>query len=287
MKGCPAAIVTMMDAMRQRVICDAGASPASGAVWTAQNQHFAAIERDLPEEIAVAIMAGRRPAAVMIASPADYADLGWGFALTEGIAARPSDIEICSVTPEASGVRVVLQLLGQAGAVRERVLPGRSGCGLCGVSDLKQAVRAVPRVASGGRMAPEVLHAAIAALEKHQPLNARTHAVHAAAHVRSDGSLTEVREDIGRHNALDKLVGALAQAGIDPADGAVLLTSRASYEMVDKAAMAGVRILAAVSAPSALALRKAQAAGMTLVGVARRDSFAVFSGAERLGWRQT
>ena len=273
--------------MRQKIISNDGSSPASGAVWTARDRQFTSIERDLPEEIAVAIMVGRRPAAVMIASPADYADLGWGFALTEGIAARPADIEACSVTPESSGVRVVLQLFSQSGAVRERVLPGRSGCGLCGVSDLKQAVRAVPRVASGGGIAPEVLHAAVAALEKHQPLNAQTHAVHAAAHVRSDGKLTEVREDVGRHNALDKLIGALARAGIDPADGAVLLTSRASYEMVDKAAMAGVRILAAVSAPSALALRKAQAADMTLVGVARRDSFVAFSGADRLGWRRT
>lgn len=260
------------------------ASAAGGAVWRAGEGRFASIARDLPEEIAVAILAGKRPAAVVIASPADYEDLGWGFALTEGIAARAADIAGCGVSRESGGVRVRLALTAPAGAVRERVLPGRSSCGLCGVSDLNQAVRAVPRVAEGGALAPEMLHAAIAALDAHQPLNARTHAVHAAAHVGADGRITEVREDVGRHNALDKLVGALARGGIDASQGAVLLTSRASYEMVDKAAMAGVRILAAISAPSALALRKAEAAGMTLVGVARRDSFVAFCGGERLGW---
>jgi FdhD protein len=261
------------------------ASMVTGAQWHAGGGRFTITERDLPEEIAVAIRAGKRPAAVVIASPADYEDLGWGFAITEGIA-RAIDIENCTVTREADGVRVVLKLTGPAGAARERALPGRSSCGLCGVKDLSQAVRAIPQVGGGGFLEPEALHAAVAALERHQPLNARTHAVHAAAHMSRDGRITEVREDVGRHNALDKLVGALARAGIDPAEGAVLLTSRASYEMVDKAAMAGVRILAAISAPSALALRKAEAAGMTLVGVARRDSFVVFSGHERLGWRQ-
>lgn len=259
------------------------ASATDAAVWHAREQRFTAIARDLPEEIAVAIMAGKRPAAVVIASPADYADLGWGFALTEGIARQPSDIEGCDVIAEASGVRVKLKLAATAGMARERILPGRSSCGLCGVSNLEQAIRAVPPVASGGAMAPQALHAAVAAMEMQQPLNARTHAVHAAAHVASDGRITEVREDVGRHNALDKLVGALARRGLDPAEGAVVLTSRASYEMVDKAAMAGVRILAAISAPSALALRKAKAAGMTLVGVARRDSFVAFCGGERLG----
>ena len=262
------------------------ASMAAGTEWHALGGRFTTTERDLPEEIAVAIMAGKRPAAVVIASPADYEDLGWGFAITEGMA-RPSDIETCTVTQEDGGVRVVLKLTGMAGPARERALPGRSSCGLCGVKDLNQAIRAIPQVGGGGFIAPETLHAAVAALDGYQPLNARTHAVHAAAHMSHDGRITEVREDVGRHNALDKLVGALARAGIDPAEGAVLLTSRASYEMVDKAAMAGVRILAAISAPSALALRKAEAAGMTLVGVARRDSFVVFSGGERLGWRQT
>jgi FdhD protein len=255
-------------------------------VWQAGEGAFLPVQRDLPEEVAVAIMADKRPAAVVIASPADYEDLGWGFAITEGLA-RAAGIEDCAITQEADGVRVALRLTNFAGAVRERVLPGRSSCGLCGVSNLKQAIRAVPRVAEGGGVAPEVLHAAIAALDARQPLNSLTHAVHAAAHMARDGRITEVREDVGRHNALDKLVGALARAGIDPSEGAVLLTSRASYEMVDKAAMAGVRILAAISAPSALALRKAEAAGMTLVGVARHDSFVAFCGKERLGWRGT
>jgi FdhD protein len=260
------------------------ADHADGVAWSAREGKFTAVQRDLPEEIAVAIMTEKRPVAVMIASPADYEDLAWGFAITEGIA-RPDGIAGCSIAPEAGGIRAILQIAQPARSARERALPGRSSCGLCGVTDIKRAIRAVPRVAEGGAIAPEVLHAAIAALEMCQPLNARTHAVHAAAHIARDGRITEVREDVGRHNALDKLVGALARAGIDPAEGAVLLTSRASYEMVDKAAMAGVRILAAISAPSALALRKAEAAGMTLVGIARRDSFIAFCGGERLGWR--
>ena len=256
---------------------------ADGMVWSAREGKFAAIRRDLPEEIAVAIMVGKRPAAVVIASPADYEDLGWGFAITEGLG-RAADIKGCTIVQVAGGMRVTLDLMGSPAKPRERTLPGRSSCGLCGVSSLEQAIRTMPRVADGGRVAPDVLHAAIEALKARQPLNARTHAVHAAAHVTRDGRITEVREDVGRHNALDKLIGALARAAIDPADGAVLLTSRASYEMVDKAAMAGVRILAAISAPSALALRKAEAAGMTLVGVARHDSFVAFCGEERLGW---
>jgi FdhD protein len=263
-------------------IPEGGTQQVPGVPWNFQHGEQAVITRSVPEEVPVAIMASMRPAAVVIASPADYADLGWGFVLTEGIAKQPADIADCTVAEVDGGIRVVLQLARQQSA-RERVLPGRSSCGLCGVSDLKQAVRAVPPVASGGSMTPAALHKAFASLEKHQPLNEETRAVHAAAHVYPDGSFTEVREDIGRHNALDKLVGALARAGIDPTDGAVLLTSRASYEMVDKAAMAGVRILAAISAPSALALRKAGSAGMTLVGVARRDSFVAFTGGERLG----
>lgn len=258
-----------------------------GTEWMAAHGGTAAMERLVPEEIAVAIMAGKLPAGVLIASPADYEDLAWGFVLTEGIAARPADIAGCGIAHEPSGVRVTLQLAARPGAGRERLLPGRSSCGLCGVSKLEHAIRPVPRVAEGGAITPDALHAAIVALAAHQPLNAQTHAVHAAAHVTAEGRITEVREDVGRHNALDKLVGALARTGIDAADGAVLLTSRASYEMVDKAAMAGVRILAAISAPSALALRKAEAAGMTLVGVARPDSFVAFCGGERLGWGTT
>ena len=222
------------------------------------------------------------PAGVVIASPGDFEDLAWGFALTEGIASI-CDIENCAVTKEESGVRAILTLSAPITNVRERVLPGRSSCGLCGIKDLKKVVRVIPNVRVGGMIAPEALHAGVVALDKHQPLNNRTRAVHAAAYMSCDGSILKVREDVGRHNALDKLVGALARSGIDPAEGAVLLTSRASYEMIDKAAMAGVRILIAISAPSALALRKAETAGMTLIGVARQDSFVVFCGQERLG----
>jgi formate dehydrogenase accessory protein FdhD len=258
----------------------------TGVVWAPGLAGVTSAERFLPEEIAVSICVNGRPIAVVIATPGDYADLGLGFAITEGLVARPEDVQECLVATKAAGVRVDVRLTTQAAmaaAPRERTLPGRSSCGLCGLSQLKQAIRPVRPVAPGGEMDPAALHNAFAELHLRQPLNEETRAVHAAAHVLPDGRFTEIREDIGRHNALDKLIGALARTGANAADGAVLLTSRASYEMVDKAAAAGVRILAAISAPSALALRKAETAGLTLVGVARRDSFVVFTGRERLG----
>jgi FdhD protein len=257
-----------------------------GAAWSPEKPHGEAVERTLPEEIAVSIRLNGRPLAVVISSPGDYADLGLGFAITEGLVARAEGVADCLVAAKGAGMTVDVRLSATAVSPvspRERILPGRSSCGLCGITRLEDAVRALRPVGPGGYMDPANLHDAFSRLPPRQPLNEETRAVHAAAHLRPDGSFTLVREDIGRHNALDKLVGALARAGIAAADGAVLLTSRASYEMIDKAAAAGVRILAAISAPSALALRKAETAGMTLVGVARRDSFVVFTGGERLG----
>jgi FdhD protein len=265
---------------------DGTVSWASGVAWSPGSARAQPVERALPEEIAVSVRLNGRPLAVVIASPGDYADLALGFVLTEGLLKHAADVSEVRVNVGRDGVRADVRLspaAALAASPRERALPGRSSCGACGLVRLTDAIRRISRVSPGGAMDPSALHAAFADLQQRQPLNAATRAVHAAAHVRADGGFTLVREDIGRHNALDKLVGALASTSIDPADGAVLLTSRASYEMVDKAAVAGVRILAAISAPSALALRKAKAAGMTLVGVARHDSFVAFAGGERLG----
>ena len=242
--------------------------------------------REVAEEAATALVYNGVTHAVLMATPADLADLGLGFTLTEGIVDHPREIEGVEVVEQADGMEARMLLHpSRAGALegRRRSLTGSTGCGLCGVESLAVAVATPPRVAAGGRIAAGDVAAAVAALRDHQPLGDRTRAVHAAAFwTRAEGTVA-AREDVGRHNALDKLAGALARAGRTAEGGIVVLTSRVSVEMVQKAARIGAPVLAAVSAPTALAIRTAEAAGMTLVAVARDDGFEVFTGAGRIG----
>lgn len=244
----------------------------------------AATARALAEEAAVAIVYNGTTHAVLMATPADLADLGRGFTLTEGIAA-PHEIESVEVAHHPHGREVRLWLRGDAAArvaTRRRALTGPTGCGLCGVESLEAAVRQPPRVTAALTLTAAQVHAALAALPAHQPLTRATRAAHAAALWTPAHGIILAREDVGRHNALDKLAGAAQPAGIDPAQALLLLTSRVSVEMVQKAASIGVGILAAVSAPTKLAVATAQAAGLTLIAVARDDGFELFTHPWRL-----
>ena len=241
--------------------------------------------RDVAEETAVAFSYNRLSHAVMMATPADLEDFAVGFSLTEGIVASAAEIEELSVVPSSHGVELRMWVDAAAMArmeARRRVLAGPTGCGLCGLDSLEQAVREPPRVGAGGRIAPAEIAAALAALEAGQTLNRETRAVHAAGLWQAGRGMVAVREDVGRHNALDKLAGAAARSGTDPARCVVVLTSRVSVELVQKAARMGAPVLVAVSAPTALALRVAERAGMTVVGVARGDGFEVFTCPDRI-----
>jgi FdhD protein len=244
--------------------------------------------RELPEEAALAVTYNRVTHAVMMATPADFYDFAVGFSLAEGLISRVSDIEEFAVVPVADGAELRMWIspgLMASLEKRRRHLAGATGCGMCGLESLAEALRSSPAVLQGGVFVPEEIMAAAESLAPAQVLGQATRAVHAAGFWRREGGLWGVREDVGRHNALDKLHGALALAGVCPAEGVLVLTSRISIELVQKAARMGVRVLVAVSAPTALAVRMAQAAGMTLVGVARRDGFEVFCGDERLAGR--
>ncbi|WP_332772575.1 formate dehydrogenase accessory sulfurtransferase FdhD [Phenylobacterium sp.] len=241
------------------------------------------IERATPIEAAIGLSFDRRPHTVLMATPDDVEDLAIGFTLTEGVA---NFAEILDVTVEAAaeGILVDLRLSPSARArrIRPRTLEGRSSCGLCGVQRLADAVRPLPVVGSSRRFDPRAVQRAVAALGDRQPLGRLTRATHAAAFANADGELGLVREDVGRHNALDKLAGGLLRAGADPAGGFVVVTSRCSFEMVEKTARIGCPMIVAISAPTDLAIRKAEEAGITLVALARDDGHTVFSRAERL-----
>ncbi len=238
----------------------------------------------LAEEVPLAIHANGEPLAVMMVSPCDLEDFACGFALTElGIARH--DLLSVDVQSLLEGIRLDLATrhpLPRHALDPQRWLPGRSGCGICGHRHLEEVVRRPESVGQGPAIASSALEVALAALGKQQPVNAFTGALHAAAWARPDGTLVLVREDVGRHNALDKLIGAMLLGGIDAASGFALVTSRASYEMVAKAATAGMPLLAAISAPTALAVDLAQGCGLTLVGFLRRDRHVVYSHAGRL-----
>ena len=237
------------------------------------------------EETPVALLFDGQPHVVMMASPQDLEDFALGFCLSEGLLAGPQDLTAIEVLNHPEGI--ALQLTCRPGALpdlgeRRRNLTGRTGCGLCGAETLAQAVRAPRRVGAGLPVTAEALQAALAGLGAEQPLNAITGAVHAAAWCSPQGAVTLVREDVGRHNALDKLIGALARRNIDPAGGFLLLTSRASYELVLKASMVGITTVLAVSAPTGLAIRMADEAGITLVAFARTGRHTIYTHPERV-----
>jgi FdhD protein len=240
--------------------------------------------RSTPEETAVAIVHDASTTVVLMASPHDIEDLALGFSLTEGIIDHLGQVRSLEVVAGPKGLEARLWLTQDRGArlaARRRHMVGPTGCGLCGVDSLEAAVRPAPIVTGALNVGPADLVAAMDGLSDGQLLGRETRAAHAAGFWSPGAGLTHVREDVGRHNALDKLAGALAGRR-NPAPGVVLLTSRVSVEMVQKTAAIGAPVLCAVSAPTALAVRTAEAAGVTLVAVARRDGFEVFTHPERI-----
>jgi formate dehydrogenase accessory protein FdhD len=237
------------------------------------------VDETLAAEVPVAMQYNARPHAVMMATPSNLTDFAYGFALTERIVTSVAELTLAQTLWTEHGVALEMLIPQQRWLLmqnRERNLTGRTGCGLCGTATLAAAIRPVRKVDPNGPRADlAALRAGMLRLAAQQPLNAASGAVHAAALLTTDGGFT-VREDVGRHNAIDKAVGAVMRAGQVP--HTLLVTSRASYEVVHKAAEVGCRLVAAISAPTALALRLAQEAGVTLVGWTRPPRLTVYCG---------
>jgi FdhD protein len=237
------------------------------------------VEWQVPEETAVAFEYNGRSHAVMMATPADLEDLALGFSLAEEIVGTAADIEKIAVreTPLGFVVNLTVDPLRLLrGSLRSRSMEGRSGCGLCGVDSLVHAVREPRKIEAALEVDPAAVAAAFRALPDHQPMNRANRSVHAAAWCAPDGRIRLAREDVGRHNALDKLIGAIAGSGADPAGGFVVMTSRCSFELVQKTAAVGIPLLATISAPTALALELARNANLTLGALSRRDTVILF-----------
>jgi FdhD protein len=232
------------------------------------------------EEVPIALEYNGVSHVVMFATPADLEDFARGFTLSEGIVPGADRIYGVEVEPDARGIRVTLEIASEPFALlkeRRRALTGRTGCGLCGTESLEHAVRPLVPLESNFCIDAMHLTEAMQQLRKRQTLMQATGAVHAAGWVDGSGELLLVREDVGRHNALDKLIGAISLAGLDFTQGAALITSRASFEMVQKAVTLGMPLLAAVSAPTALAVRMARSARLGLLGFVRDSHYACYS----------
>ena len=252
-------------------------------VW--RDSGLSAGTRSIPEETAIALTYNGGTYAVMMASPQDLRDFAVGFSLSEGIVQSLANIDSLDIVDLDDGIELRMwlkqskaDLLGE----RRRHIAGPTGCGLCGIDSITEAVRPAATVPPGGSFSPQQIMAALQSLPPLQALNIETRAVHAAAFWTAARGIVALREDVGRHNALDKLAGRLALDGISASEGMVLLTSRVSVEMVQKTATMGAPLLVAVSAPTALAVRMADAAGITLAAIARADGFEVFTHPQRI-----
>jgi len=236
--------------------------------------------RDIPEETAIALTYNGGSYAVMMATPQDLEDFAIGFSLTEGIISDRADIDSFEIEPQPDGIELRMWLkpaIAEHLAERRRHIAGPTGCGLCGIDSIAEAMRPAAVVTPGGHFTARQIMEAMDSLAPLQILNRTTRAVHAAAFWTPERGIVFVREDVGRHNALDKLAGALLKRAIDTRSGMILLSSRVSVEMVQKAAVIGAPMIVSVSAPTALAVRMAAAAGITLVAIARSDGFELFT----------
>ena len=246
---------------------------------------FAESTDAIAEEVPIALVYNDRPHVVMMATPRDLDDFALGFSLSEAVIGAPGELASIETQTLLEGIEVRLSIPGaraEALESRRRNLTGRTSCGLCGAQALEDAVRQPPAVGRGPSIDNDVLHRALARMHDLQPLNVATGATHAAAWARSDGEIALLREDVGRHNALDKLIGAMANAPERVDEGFLIVTSRASYEMVQKSATIGIALLAAISAPTALAIHLAEETGMTLIGFARPEGHVVYANPERI-----
>jgi FdhD protein len=242
-------------------------------------------ERTVAVEAPVAISLFGIGYAVMMATPRDLEDFAYGFALSERLIERAEDVVGIEARAAPSGILLDIELVAERRdlvfeRVRHRV--SDSSCGLCGIENLEQALRPLPQVAAPLPVAAPAIFAALGAIQAGQPLNTETGAVHAAAFCDPDGTICAMREDVGRHNAFDKLIGHCLRTGLSPSAGFALLTSRCSYELVEKAALAGIGLLVTVSAPTSLAVARAQESGLTLIALARADAMLVMSDPHRL-----
>jgi len=254
----------------------------AGTRWSVEGREE--ISDEVAEEIPVALVYNGIPHVVMMATPADLEDFAVGFSLTEELIGAASEVTALEVHKYSLGVEVHLSVPEErknAIAGRGRSLTGRTGCGICGASTIEGVLKTLHPVPAGPMIAPGAVMQAIEALATRQPLNDKVGAVHAAGWATLDGEVTTVREDVGRHNALDKLIGAIARGAPKP-PGFVVVTSRASFEMVQKASVLGAPLLAAISGPTGLAVRVAEQSGMTLVGFTRKGRQTIYTHPERL-----
>jgi FdhD protein len=259
---------------------------ATPQVW--RDGELRAGTRLIPEETAIALTYNGGTAAVMMGTPRDLRDYAIGFSLSEGIVQSPGEILSLDIVELDDGIELRIWLApARAGLINERRrhIAGPTGCGICGIDSIAEAVRPAAIVAKGRSFSPREIMAAVESIAPLQRINIETRAVHAAAWWTPARGIVALREDVGRHNALDKLAGALAQEKVSATEGVVLLTSRVSVEMVQKAAAIGAPLMVAVSAPTALALRMADTAGITLLAIARSDGFEVFTHPERIAAR--